>query len=68
MSTTNRKQTAPTTTTPRLRAPRRPRAEGLTAETPRYVSLGDGSRFEFALVVFAMVAMWVAFVASIVAL
>lgn len=67
MSTTSRKQTVPTTTTPRLRAPRRQRAEGITADSPRYVTLGEGSRFEFALATIAMVAIWVAFVATLVA-
>lgn len=69
MSTTNGKTTTPRTTTPRLRAPRRQRAESIiTADSPRYVTLGEGSRFEFALVTFAMVAIWVSFFAAIVAL
>jgi hypothetical protein len=52
----------------RLRGPRRSRVEGVAAETPRYVTLGEGSRFEFALATLAMVVIWAAFIAAIFAL
>lgn len=65
----SRPQTTPAgTTSTRLRSARRPHAESVTAASPRYVTLGDGSRFEFALATIAMAAIWVAFIAAIVAL
>lgn len=62
--------TTPAGTTPstRLRTPRRSRVEGVAAETPRYVTLGEGSRFEFALATIAMVVIWASFIAAIFAL
>lgn len=70
MSTTPRQQSqqTPTTAPARLRTPRRQRGEDAAVEAPRYVDLGNGSRFEFALVGAAMVTMWVSLVAAIVSL
>jgi hypothetical protein len=67
---TQSRPTTPAGTTPstRRRSPRRSRVEGLAAETPRYIILGEGSRFEFALATIAMVVIWVSFVAVIFAL
>jgi hypothetical protein len=71
MQTEPRTTESPTTTTrtpSRQRGLRRSQAEDVAAATPRYVTLGEGSRFEFALASIAMVAIWVAFVAAILAL
>lgn len=70
MSTPARPQSqqTPTTAPARLRGPRRGTQVETPLEGPRYVDLGNGSRFEFALVGLACAVMWASLVAAIISL